>query len=214
MRILCKPNKANIMQPVLPADGIKMLTDHIYRLTGNVVTDDNQRVLITHCSIQVLKRKQMIQQPGRTCRSLTFIISGAMRMYAIDEQGRDITVNLAVESCWIFDPKTLIPHNVSDYYIEATERTVVLQIPAAQIDLLKLNVPGFATMFEMHSLNSVIATQKRLLASMSMLAGRRYTLFKQDYPAYVNRFPQTTLASFLGMSSETLSRIVAGQCFK
>jgi CRP-like cAMP-binding protein len=95
----------------------------------------------------------------------------------------------------------------SEYNIEAWEDTEVLLITRAEV-LNKLNqIPAIVQMLKMLDERHSIANQRRLTASISLTAEKRYFDFASCYPEFLSRFPQHIIASYLGITTETLSRI-------
>jgi CRP-like cAMP-binding protein len=188
-------------------DSIELLSVHIHNITGFSLNQREKMDIKKCCCLKILRRKQLDQRAGDMTRHLTFVLTGAMRMYAIDERGRDHTLFLAAENCWIYDPESLRQHTGSKFFIEATKNCTVLQFSTVQIDNLRICVPLFRKMITLNNLNNLITLQKRFQAAISMLAEERYEQFVSTYPSYAERFSQHIIASYLGMTFETLSRI-------
>ena len=141
------------------------------------------------------------------CKYFGFIVKGAMRQYSIDDKGREHIIRLSIENWWVGDRESFIMLTPSAYNIDAWEETELLA--ATRADFLdQLNpIPAINEMSRMLDENYAFATQKRLNAAISLSAEKRYSQLAESYPEFLQRFPQHIIASYLGISAESLSRI-------
>ena len=128
-------------------------------------------------------------------------------MYAIKENSQETIIRLAIESWWLGDYESYNLQTPSLYYIEMTEDSDVLLVTRESLQDLTKNVPAFDLMVREIDRNGIIATQKRIHSSISLDAEERYEQIAKTYPEFIRRFPQSMIASYLGISAETLSRI-------
>lgn len=136
-----------------------------------------------------------------------FIVKGAMRQYSVDDSGMEHIVRLSVENWWVGDRESHINLTPSAYYIDAWEETELLQVTRAdQIGEMR-SIPAMIEMVRYLDDNFAIATQRRLNSHISLSAGERYAEFAKLYPDFIQRFPQHMIASYLGITKETLSRV-------
>jgi CRP-like cAMP-binding protein len=154
-----------------------------------------------------LRKGQYFLQEGEVCKYLGFIVSGAMRQYSVDDKGAEHIVRLTVENWWAGDRESHINLTPSAYNIDAWEDSNLLQFTRAD-QLLYLNaIPAINEMSLKLDENFAIAAQKRFNTQISMTAENRYSEFSKSFPEFVQRFPQHIIASYLGITKETLSRI-------
>jgi CRP-like cAMP-binding protein len=154
-----------------------------------------------------LKKRQFFLQEGEVCKYFGFIIKGAMRQYTVDSKGVEHYVRLYIESWWVGDRESWVMLTPSIYNIDTWEDTELLVITKANTMRLVQEVPACNEMVrkmdEMHS----IAVQRRLNAAVTLPADKRYIDFSNSYPEFIQRFPQHIIASYLGVTKETLSRV-------
>jgi len=154
-----------------------------------------------------LRKRQYLLQEGDVCKYMAFITKGAGRMYAIKENSQETIIRLAIESWWLGDYESYNLQTPSLYYIEMTEDSdVLLTTNESMQDLIK-TVPAVDLMVREIDRKGTIATQKRIHSSISLDAEERYEQIAKTYPEFIRRFPQSMIASYLGISAETLSRI-------
>lgn len=154
-----------------------------------------------------LRKKQYFLQEGNVCKYVGFIVKGAMRQYSIDEKGGEHIVHLYLEDYWASDRESAFMLLPSKYNIDAWEETDLLIVTVADmIDVIE-KVPSFGQMTRQMDHRSFIASQRRLNSTISNSADKRYEEFVHNYPQFIQRFPQHLIASYLGITKETLSRI-------
>jgi CRP-like cAMP-binding protein len=154
-----------------------------------------------------LRKRQYFLQEGNVCKYGGFIVKGAMRQYSVDDKGAEHIVQLYIENYWASDRESAIMLTPSKYYIEAWEDTELLVITRAELLDLMQKIPSIAQMTRLMDERSFIASQRRLNSTISNTAEKRYAEFMDNHPQFIQRFPQHFIASFLGITKETLSRI-------
>jgi CRP-like cAMP-binding protein len=154
-----------------------------------------------------LRKRQYFLQEGNVCKYGGFIVKGAMRQYSVDDKGVEHIVQLHIENYWVSDRESAIMLTPSKYYIEAWEDTELLIITRAEMMDLIQKIPSIAQMTRLMDERSFIASQRRLNSTISNTAEKRYKEFVDNHPQFIQRFPQHFIASFLGITKETLSRI-------
>lgn len=153
-----------------------------------------------------LKKRQFFLQEGEVCKYAAFIVKGAMRQYRVDDKGVEHVLRLSMENWWVADRESYIMLTPSRYNIDAWEDCDLLILTRADY-LEKLNaMPAISEMAKKMDDNFAIATQRRV-SSISLSAEERYAELVQVYPEFLQRFPQHLIASYLGISRETLSRL-------
>ena len=154
-----------------------------------------------------IRKKQYFLQEGQVCKHAAFIVKGAMRHYNIDDKGVEHIVRLSIENWWAVDRESFVMLTPSVYNIDAWEDAEVLLVTKSDSLELLDQIPILAQWTRKLDENHAFATQRRLSASISFSAEKRYSDFANTYPEFLQRFPQHMIASYLGITKETLSRI-------
>lgn len=154
-----------------------------------------------------IRRKAYLLQEGDVCRHYSFIISGCFKMFAVDPAGKEHNLQFAAENEWISDLHSFYEEQPSRMHIEAIEPSVVLQIQHDDLLYLFVNYHKFDRNFRIITERKYINFQNRILQNISSTAEERYLSFTKDFPALVNRIPNTQIASYLGITPEFLSKI-------
>jgi CRP-like cAMP-binding protein len=153
------------------------------------------------------RRKQYLLQEGEVCKYNAFIVRGAMRQYTVDDKGEEHIIRLSIENWWAADRESLMRQTPSIYFIDAWEETEALLVTKNALTDLIDNIPALSEWARNLEVNFAIASQRRLSAAISLSAEERYHDLEKTYPEFLQRFPQHTIASYLGINRETLSRI-------
>lgn len=154
-----------------------------------------------------VKKRQFLVQPNFIAKYRYFILKGALRAYVIGEEGQDHTVQLAIEEWWISDYNSYMFQQPASMFVMAVEDSVLLQISFEDEQKLKASNYKFETFFRILAERSTAFMQRRVITNLTRSAEQRYDLFLEKYPTMANRFPQYVIASYLGMTTEFLSRI-------
>jgi len=154
-----------------------------------------------------LRKRQFILQEGDVCKYNIFVGKGLLRSYTIDEKGNEHILQFALEGWWTADLYSFFTGEPSLFNIEALEDSELLLITHPSWESLLEKVPAFERYFRILIQNSLIATQRRLIGSLSETAEQKYLKFVKAYPESIQRVPQHMIASYLGITRETLSRL-------
>lgn len=154
-----------------------------------------------------LRKRQFLLQEGDPGRYAAFINKGSLRSYVIDTRGQEIIFRFSVESDWITDYESFVYGNGSMFNIDAMEDSELLLIDRRRWEELMDKSPKFERYIRILLEEITIASQYRTLANISLPADERYSCFARSSPEIIQRFPQHMIASYLGMTAETLSRI-------
>jgi CRP-like cAMP-binding protein len=181
------------------------LFDYIQLYGKEALTDQEKQIIQSAFHPKRLRKKQYFLEAGNVCAHTGFILTGALRQFSVDEAGVEHILQLAIENWWVVDRDSYMNQTPSRYFIEAWEDTELLVLPRPQLEVI-LQIPAIKGMFWQMSENNHIASQKRVDDTISLSALKRYENFQRLYPQIVQRFPQHIIASYLGITKETLSR--------
>lgn len=148
-----------------------------------------------------------LQRAGDIARHAAFVARGCLRNYVIDAKGKEHIVQFAPETWWLADSTSLASGAPSPYFIDAIEESEILLIDAPSHQQLVERVQPYATAFRTGLQRHAAAKDQRIVSSLTGTAEERYLEFLRVYPSIALRVPQLMLASYLGMTPETLSRI-------
>lgn len=170
-------------------------------------TETDLATLKTYLTPKKLRKKQYLLQEGDVCKAIAFVEKGALKSYSIDDKGDERIIQFALEGWLISDLFSFLTNEPATYNIDALEDSeLVLIKKAAHEDLLKV-LPVYETWVRLELTGAYIAMQRRLTSIISQPLEDRYKDLTATYPEIVQRVPQHMIASFMGLTPETLSRV-------
>ena len=183
----------------------EILIENIFKKI--VLNNDEQQLLKTFFIPKKLRKKQYLLQEGDVSKYLAFVEKGILRSYTIDEKGGEHIAEFAFEGWWIGDQFSFLTGEPSTYNIDALEDCELLLLTKQAEEQMLEKIPKMERFFRLLLQNHLIATQGRLVSSLSNSAEEKYKQLVNACPTIPQRVPQHMLASFLGITPETLSRL-------
>jgi CRP-like cAMP-binding protein len=159
------------------------------------------------CTLKVIRKKQYLLQAGDVWKYDAFICKGLLKQYYLDPRGQEHILQFAPENYWIGDRESMTSGMPSRYNIDAIEESEVLLIRDNDFEMLRKTIPAFNDFVDQTIKKNVQVLQDRIHANIILSSEEKYNNFIKQYPVVANRVPQHMIASFLGISAETLSRI-------
>jgi CRP-like cAMP-binding protein len=150
---------------------------------------------------------EFLQRAGTVAKDAAFVAKGCLRSYVIDAKGKEHIVLFAPETWWVADNVSLTSGRPSDYFIDAIEDSDLLLIDSPSHEAVVEKVPGYASGHRKGLQRRTAAQNERIVSSISASAHDRYLRFLETYPSLATRVPQSMVASYLGVTPETVSRI-------
>lgn len=177
-------------------------------LARNFEMDDKSFALIRELlQERWVKKGSFLLREGEIAKDGIFVVSGFLRSYIIDNKGKEHILQFAPKDWWISDFQSMMNQTPTTYFIDAIEDSEVLLMSAEAHKKMLENIPGYATSFQAGIQRHTSAKERRIIASISSTAEERYNDFLKTYPSIAQRVPQHMLASYLGITPETLSRV-------
>jgi CRP-like cAMP-binding protein len=153
------------------------------------------------------KKRQFLLQEGSVCKHLAFVNTGCLREYTVDQKGEEHILQFAINDWWISDLNSFLADTISTHNIDALQDSEVLLLEKEARDTMFEAVPALERFFRLLMESNYVATHKRINDALSASAEERYLVFVETYPELVERVPQSQIASYLGITPQSLSRI-------
>lgn len=163
--------------------------------------------IVSHFEKETVEKNQTLVREGQVCSKLYFIEKGVGRSYYLKNDGKEITQWFFTEGKFMSSIESFFQQNPSLYYLEVLEDSVVHSISRQKIDLLfsrYQNMEKFGRLLSTEMLTKVV---NKLSAIQFQTARERYDYMLTEFPDISHRVPLGHIASYLGMTQETLSRI-------
>lgn len=172
-----------------------------------LLSEAEQKLVKTFFSPKKIRKKQYLLQEGNICSHLAFVEKGLLRSYNVDEKGIEHMIHFAWEGWWMADMLSFLSNEPSTYHIDAIEEAELLLISQTDFEEMLLKVPVMERYFRILFQNNIISKERRLISSISNSAEEKYIHLIATNPELIKRIPQQLVASYLGITPETLSRI-------
>ena len=153
------------------------------------------------------RKRQYFLQEGGVCKYQAFVEKGLLRSYTVDNKSSEHILQFASEGWWMADLSSYLTGDPSFLNIDALEDAELLLLTKSSWEQAMKQIPALEHYFRIIIQNHLVATQKRLLQSLAESAEEKYNRFLQIYPDCAARVPQHMIASYLGITRETLSRV-------
>lgn len=154
-----------------------------------------------------LKKKQALLSLGDVCRYHTFVCSGCLRSYRIGEDGTEHILDFGSVNHWVTDEMSMFASAPTIGYIDALEDTDIIQISGDNYKRLICEMPNFEALHQKVTIENMTRGCERIYSMISKNADDRYHDFKLAYPDLYHRLPLYMVASYLGVTRETLTRV-------
>lgn len=151
--------------------------------------------------------REIVLRRGQVCEHFFYVEEGLLRFYAIDDKGKEHILEFAPEKWIVSDRGSVYFNEPSQYFIEAIEQTRVAVIDEQFINIASEISPQFRKYNERILQNHIRHLQNRINLLIGASAEARYLKFIKKYPDLTARVPLWMVASFLGITPESLSRI-------
>jgi len=154
-----------------------------------------------------VSKNEILLFNGQICSSIFFVEKGLLRLYSADETGKEHIIQFAPENWFLSERGSLYFGTPSDFFIDALEETSLVVFDQKFIDRAAEISPEFRTYNEYILQNHIRELQLRINLLIGSNAQKRYTEFIKLYPDLTMRIPQWMIASYLGITAESLSRV-------
>lgn len=155
---------------------------------------------------QHFKKREMIINANNQVDHVYFIVSGLLKLFYTDSDAKEHIISFSMEDWWESDYAAFYTQTKATQSLQCLEDIVVLKLSFDNYQQLLTEVPKMTDFFLKKAIGGHITSQRRILSLMTMSAKERYEQFLKYYPSLLQRIPKTVLASYLGVSRETLSR--------
>ena len=173
------------------------------------LTDEEFRFVLSHFTARTFRKHQYVVQAGDPAPNDHFVVKGLLKSFYVDDIGKSHILHFAMEDWWISDPQAYHNRVNATLNIDCLEDTQTLFISIDNREKLCADLKKMEYFFLKKTTAGYIALQKRILSLMSQKAEDRFTQFLYLYPTLLQRVPKALIASYLGISRETLSRMSA-----
>ena len=186
----------------------ELMFEQIEKYIGSHISlTDKEWLIVKNClTPKRIAKQQFLLREGEVCKNVAFINRGCLRyFYTKDEQ--DVTGYLFFENSFITDYYSFLTQLPATQNIDAIEVSDLLLLSYGNMQILYEQIPAWERFGRMVAESLFICAQQRSASLLFDSAETRYLKLLEERPAVIERVPQHIIASYLGITPETLSRI-------
>ena len=162
--------------------------------------------VLSHFKSKKLKKHQFLLQEGEQVENEYFVVDGCLKAYHLDTTGKEHILQFGLQNWWITDFQAYFNQTKSTLYIDCIENSELLCLSLLNKEKLCSEMHQMEHFFRKKSNSGYVALQKRLLSMLNNNPQERYEKLLLQYPLLFQKVPKKYIASYLGVSRETLSR--------
>jgi CRP-like cAMP-binding protein len=182
-----------------------LLRKHIEKITP--LTDAEFDYILSHFTTKKLKKNQFLLQEGDAVNNDYLVVSGLLKAYHLNNDDKEHILQFAMEDWWVTDYQAYFTQTNATIYIDCIEDVELLCLSLHNREKICADLHKMDHFFRKKSNAGYVALQSRILSLLNNSAKERYEQFLNLYPKLLQRIPKTLIASYLGVSRETLSRL-------
>ncbi len=179
---------------------------HLEEITGDISADEFKE--ISSYFRRVKKRKhQFLVEEGESVGKEYWVIKGCLKAYYLDQSGKEHILQFSTENWWATDHGAFFKQEKATLFIDCVEDCELLVISFEDREELCRISHRMEHFWRVKSNYGYVALQRRILSLLRLSAEERYLQLIETYPDLIQRVPKRMIASYLGVSRETLSRL-------
>lgn len=171
------------------------------------ITDEQFDLIAANTATKKVKKDTQLLREGDVCSQVFFVAKGLLRAYTLDNFGKEHIIQFGPEDAWVSDRNSFYFNQPAMFYIDAIEDSEIVFISKEFYHRAEEIIPGFNSFSVMILHNFIRFMQKRISLLLGATAEQRYLDFIELYPNLTLRVPQWMIASYLGITPESLSRV-------
>jgi len=185
--------------------------DQLFESVHEIVTltDDEWELCKNSFRPKRMLKRQFLLQEGDVCRDLAFVEKGALYSYTVDSKGNQHVIRFAFEGWWMANLHSFFTGKPTRLNIEVLEECELLMLDRENHEKLLDEVPAYERYHRIIVQNAYVAIQQRVENALGLTAEEKYERLIEQNPEFLNRVPLNLVASYLGVTPETLSRVRA-----
>jgi CRP-like cAMP-binding protein len=156
---------------------------------------------------KTVSKGDMLIRQGQSVNKIFFVTNGCLRSYFLDKNGKEHTLQFAIKGWWISDYIAIHSNELATLNVECLTNSTVIEFNAEKLNGIHEFFPEFEVFHRKNLERHVVSLHKRILNQLQLSAPERYDLFLAQYPVIEQYIPNYHIASYLGITQQSLSRI-------
>ncbi|WP_339342873.1 Crp/Fnr family transcriptional regulator [uncultured Polaribacter sp.] len=156
---------------------------------------------------KTVTKGEVLIREGQTVKKTFFVTDGCLRSFCTDKSGKEHTLQFAIKEWWISDFTAIYNNEPATLTVESIKDSKVIEFNASKLNNIFSQFPEFEVFQRKNLENHVVSLHKRILNQLQLTARERYDLFLEQYNDIEQYTPNYHIASYLGITQQSLSRI-------
>jgi CRP-like cAMP-binding protein len=182
-------------------------SNYVQHETGLSATDTERALAIAEPCLRTIAKDDFFLQAGSVCRSTAYIQQGALLYFRENDHADKLVCDVLFEGMWATYVESLMTGNPSDMNIQALEETTIIELRADKLQAAYDAYPALERFARKLSEESFITVARRMADLQFLSAEERYDKLTSSDQRLISRVPQYFLASLLGITPQSLSRL-------
>ncbi|MDC1188749.1 Crp/Fnr family transcriptional regulator [Flavobacteriales bacterium] len=184
------------------------MKDLINKIKSSIdLTSEAEEFIYSISKEKKFSKGEVLIREGQAVKKTFFVTNGCLRSFCIDKNGKEHTLLFAIKNWWISDYIAVHTDELATLTVECLTESSVIEFNAKELDGIHARFPEFES-YQRHNLERhVVSLHKRILNQLQLSAPERYDLFLQQYPDIEQHTRNFHIASYLGITQQSLSRI-------
>jgi CRP-like cAMP-binding protein len=158
---------------------------------------------------KTVSKGEILIREGQTVNKTFFVIQGSLRSFCVDKEGKEHTLQFAIKDWWISDFMAIYNNEPASLTVECITDSTLIEFNAQKLNDIYIQFPEFESFQRKNLERHVVSLHKRILNQLQLTALERYSLFLEQYPNIEQHVPNYHIASYLGITQQSLSRVRA-----
>lgn len=154
-----------------------------------------------------VRKGEILIREGQIVNKTFFVTDGCIRSFCIDKNGKEHTLQFAIKGWWISDFIAIYNDELANLTVECIKDSKIIEFKSNDLKEIHTLFPEFEPFQRKNLERHVVSLHKRILNQLQLTAPERYSLFLEQYPDIEQYIPNYHVASYLGITQQSLSRI-------
>ena len=154
-----------------------------------------------------VQKGDILIRHGEIVKKNFYVLSGCLRSYCIDKNGKEHTLQFAIKEWWISDYIAINTNELGTLNVDCLMDSTIVEFNAQKLNEIHALYPAFGVFQRISLERHMVSLHKRILNQLQLTALERYELFLEQYPDIEKNTPNYHIASYLGITQQSLSRL-------
>lgn len=156
---------------------------------------------------KTIPKGEVLISQGQEVKKIYFVTSGCLRSFCLDKNGKEHTLLFAIKNWWMSDYMAIYNKEYAMLTVESLTESKVIEFNSKELIEIHTRFPEFEPFQRVNLERHVVSLHKRILNQLQLTAPERYDLFLEQYPEIEQHCRNYHIASYLGITQQSLSRI-------